>query len=105
MTFLCLWHMCLFSYHFTFLCNSLPDPEKGLLEHTLQHTLCAWGRGPWGLAVARPMTGQANCRGLNHRGGSGLWSTLAHSPFPPGLGWGEVSVELLYLEPLSGPPG
>ena len=50
------------------------------------HTL--WlGRGPRGRAVARPMIGRANCRGLNHRVAQGF-EHPTHGPFPPGLGWG-----------------
>ena len=81
--------------YFTFLCNPLLDAEKGVAKHT--RTLCVLGRGPWGLAVARPMTGQANCRGLNHRVAQGF-EHPTHGPFPPGLGWGWRSLGVGFSE-------
>lgn len=79
----CLWHK-----YFPILpsCATPYQMQRRGLLNTHAHSV--WlGRGPWGLAVARPMTGQVNCRGLNHRVAQGF-EHPTHGPFPPGLGWG-----------------
>ena len=49
------------------------------------------------------MTGQANCRGLNHRVAQGF-EHPTHGPFPPGLGWGWRSLwSCCIWSPWSGP--
>lgn len=84
------------------------EAGKRSLLSTCTHPV--WlGRSPLGLAVAGPMTGQANCRGLNCRAAQGFeHPTQGSFPtqgaplcLPICLGWARGSVYLLYLEPQS----
>ena len=88
------------------------QPRQSLAERGLPetHARPVWlGVGPLGLAVAGPMTGQANCRGLNHRVAQGS-EYPPRGPFPPFacppcLGWGRGSLSSCCTwSPQSGPP-